>query len=209
MSVRDSIVRSIVRQFGHPRGPAGYIVGWVLATRSSNRERNKWVIALLGIEPHDRVLEIGFGPGLAIREASRLATEGVVCGVDHSALMVRQAAGRHAEAVKSGRVDLQLGSAERLPDFGVTFDKIFAVNSVGFWHEPVTRLRELRRLLRHEGLIAIASQPRGPRATDDWSTSAAAEISAQLIEAGFSDVRHETLSLKPAVICVIGTNVRP
>jgi ubiquinone/menaquinone biosynthesis C-methylase UbiE len=55
-----------------------------MAHRSSNRRRNAWVVSLLEVRRGDRVLEIGFGPGLAIRELARLATEGYVCGIDHS-----------------------------------------------------------------------------------------------------------------------------
>jgi ubiquinone/menaquinone biosynthesis C-methylase UbiE len=48
-------------------------------------------VRLLDVQPDDRVLELGFGPGLAIRELARLAAEGYVCGLDHSELMLRRA----------------------------------------------------------------------------------------------------------------------
>ncbi|HEX6711367.1 MAG TPA: hypothetical protein VF068_13640 [Rubrobacter sp.] len=56
-----------------------------MALRSSNRKRNAWADDLLGVEPTDRVLEIGFGLGIAVRELSRRARHCLVCGVDHSA----------------------------------------------------------------------------------------------------------------------------
>jgi ubiquinone/menaquinone biosynthesis C-methylase UbiE len=55
-----------------------------MAHRPSNRRRNRWVVSLLGIRPADQVLEIGFGPGLAIAELAR-AGAGHVYGIDHSA----------------------------------------------------------------------------------------------------------------------------
>src|SRR2546430_13477270 len=108
MARRKGVVSRVTR----PRGGGGRVVGWEMALRSSNRQRNVWAGGLLGVEPTDRVLEIGFGPGIAIRELSRRATHGLVCGVDHSAVMVRQAIRRNADAVRAGRVDLRLGSAE-------------------------------------------------------------------------------------------------
>jgi ubiquinone/menaquinone biosynthesis C-methylase UbiE len=45
------------------------------------------------------------------------APAGYVCGLDHSPVMVQQAARRNAEAVRRGQVDLRLGSAESLPVF--------------------------------------------------------------------------------------------
>src|SRR5687767_10454457 len=174
--VRQRIVGRVVAQFGRPRGVAGRLVGWTMATRSSNRERNAWVVALLDIAPTDRVLEIGFGPGVAVGRAASRATDGLVCGVDHSEVMVGQARRRNAAAVGAGRVDLRLGTADRLPSFGDQFDKILAVNSMGFWDDPDRCLEVLRTMLRPGGRIAIASQPRCPGATATTSTSAGREI---------------------------------
>jgi hypothetical protein len=60
--------RDVIGQGHHPRGAAGTVTGWVFAHRPSNRQRNGWVVSLLGVQPADRVLEIGFGPGLAVAE---------------------------------------------------------------------------------------------------------------------------------------------
>jgi ubiquinone/menaquinone biosynthesis C-methylase UbiE len=177
-----------------------------MGARASNRERNRWAVSLLDIQPRDRVLEIGFGPGLAVREIARLAVEGHVCGVDHSEVMVRQASRRNAQALGSGRVDLRLGSVERLPAFDEPFDKVLAVNVIEFVADPVECLAALRSLLRVAGRIAIAHQPRCPGATDETSALKGQRLAAQLAQAGFSDVRVETLQLKPAVVCVLGVN---
>lgn len=187
-----------------PRGFAGRLVGWEMALRPSNRKRNIWAVGLLGVAPTDRVLEIGFGPGIAIRELSRRATHGRVCGVDHSAVMVRQATRRNAAAVRAGRVDLRLGSAEQLPTFAERFDKVLVVNSLGMWREPDERLQEIHRLMRPGGRIAIVSQPRCPGATEETTVAAGREIATRLAAAGFTGIRSEMLALKPPVVCMIG-----
>jgi SAM-dependent methyltransferase len=203
--VKQRIIRRVVGQFHRPHGPAGHLAGWVMAHRSSNLQRNRWVVSLLDVEPTDRVLEIGFGPGIAVAELSRLATRGQVLGVDHSQAMVHQASRRNALAVRAGRVDLRLASVEALPDFGGPVDKILAVNSMGFWLDPVARLTELRNRLRPGGKIAIVAQPRCPGATSEISARAAREIEAALAHAGFSHTRVETLNLDPPVVCVLAT----
>jgi SAM-dependent methyltransferase len=205
-NVGRPLIARLQRLFGRPTGLAGALAGWVMAHRSSNRRRNAWVVSLLDVRSRDRVLEVGFGPGLAIQYLSRLAHEGVVCGIDHSPVMLRQARRRNAAAVRSGGVDLRLASAERLPTFDEPFDKIVSVNAIGFWDAPVKRLTELRRLLRPGGKIAIAVQPRSPRASDATSRRRGAEIAAQLAAAGFSQIRQETLALRPAVVCLIAVN---
>ncbi len=111
-----------------------------MAHRSSNRRRNAWAVSLLDVRPDDHVLEIGFGPGLAIRELARLAAGGYVCGIDHSELMLRRAKRLNAEGLRRGVVDLRLAPVEELPNFDGPFDKILAVNAMVFWREPVSRL---------------------------------------------------------------------
>jgi ubiquinone/menaquinone biosynthesis C-methylase UbiE len=182
------------------------MAGWVMAHRASNRRRNAWAVSLLEVQRDDRVLEIGFGPGIAIRELSRRAPEGRVCGVDHSEVMVRQATRRNADAVRDGRVELRLGRAENLPAFEAPFDKILAVNALQFSDQPLDRLRQLRRVLRPGGRIAIAFQPRGPGATDEAATRRGQKLAGALHDAGFSQVRLETLQLKPATVCALGVN---
>jgi len=206
VTLQQRVLRGLVRQFGHPRGLPGRVVGGVMAHRSSSRRRNLWAVSLLDVQAADRVLEVGFGPGVAIDELARLAHHGAVYGIDHSDVMVRQATKRNRAAVRAGLVDLRLGSVDDLPAFAEPLDKILAVNSVGFWPGPWERLKELRGLLRPDGQIAIASQPRCPGATRETSERAAGEIKALLEEAGFSDTRVETLDLDPPVVCVLGAN---
>ena len=148
MGLKQKTMGAMVSQFHQPHGVGGRAAGWVMAHRESNRKRNVWAVGLLDVQPDDRVLEIGFGPGIAIEELARRATSGRVVGVDHSEVMVRQASRRNAAAVRDGRVDLRLGSAEALPAFDAPFDKILAVNSLMFWDDPVARLKQLRGLLR-------------------------------------------------------------
>jgi len=201
------IMRRVRAQFGRPTGFSGRVVGWIMASRASNRQRNVWTVSLLDVQRRDRVLEIGFGPGIAVREISRLAVEGFVCGLDHSDEMVRQATRRNAAAIRTGRVDLRLGSVDRLPVFAEPFDKVLAVNAIMFWDQSIDRLRELRRVMRTGGRIAIAHQPRGPGATDATAAARGEEIATSLTQAGFSEVRVRTMRLKPAVVCAIGVNL--
>jgi ubiquinone/menaquinone biosynthesis C-methylase UbiE len=203
MSLRQRVIRTVVGQFGRPHGVGGHLAGWVMAHRSSNRERNRWVVSLLNVQPTDRVLEIGFGPGLAIETMSRLATCGKVYGIDHSAVMVRRASRRNRAAIRAGRVDLRLASADNLPAFDRPLDVVLAVNSMGFWSDSAACLKELRRRLRPGGQIAVASQPRCPGATSETSRQAAREIEVALTAAGFTPARVETLPLVPPVVCVL------
>lgn len=205
-TLKQRAIRYLVRQAHHPRGVVGWANGWMFALRPSNRQRNIWAVSLLDVQPTDRVLEIGFGPGVAIAEFAGRATQGHVFGIDHSQAMVRHAARRNAAVVRARRVHLAHASVEQLPSFGDPLDVILAVNSLGFWPDPVERLRELRRLLRPAGRIALVSQPRCPGATRDTTARAAQELQDILTQAGFTHARVTTLDLDPPVACVLAAN---
>jgi ubiquinone/menaquinone biosynthesis C-methylase UbiE len=207
-AVKGALITAIVCQFGHPRGMAGSVAGWVMSHRPSNRQRNSWVVSLLDVQPTERVLEVGFGPGLAIVELSRrVGDQGHVYGIDHSEVMLRQATRRNASAIAAGRVSLSRASVDQLPpSLDGPLDAVLAVNSLGFWPAPAERLDELRRRLRPGGRVAIASQPRRPGATASTSRNAARQIEALLRDAGYTHTRTETLDLDPPVVCVLAVN---
>jgi hypothetical protein len=81
--------------------------------------------------------------------------------------------------------------------------------SLGFWPAPAKRLQELRRRLTSGGCIAIASQPRCPGATRSTSLAAAGKIEHLLQDAGFTQIRTQTLDLDLPVVCVLAVNQDP
>jgi SAM-dependent methyltransferase len=198
--------RDVIGQAHRPRGVPGRVTAWEMAHRPSNRQRSRWAVALLEVRPTDRVLEIGFGPGVAIAELAR-AGAGHVYGVDHSEVMLRQASKRNAAAIRGGRVTLVNASVDQLPPaLDGPFDAIVAVNSLGFWPAPAERLAELRGRLAPGGRVAIAAQPRCPGATAATSRRAAADIENLLREAGFTELSTKTLPLDPPVACVLAVS---
>ena len=70
----------------------------------ANRKCAAWVIDLLDVQPSDKVLEVGFGPGVGIQLLTSSASAGYVAGVDPSKEMVAQAASRNKKTVESGQV---------------------------------------------------------------------------------------------------------
>ncbi|MDQ1740057.1 MAG: hypothetical protein QOE53_1709, partial [Pseudonocardiales bacterium] len=147
MRIKQRLLRHIVGQFHQPTGAGGHIAGWVMGRRTSNVARNRWAVQLLDVQPTDRVIELGCGPGVAIAALADRAVRGLVVGLDHSQVMIGQAGRRNAAAIGAGRVRLIHAPVEHLPHSDGPFDAALAVNTVDMWPEPVTRLRELGRLL--------------------------------------------------------------
>jgi ubiquinone/menaquinone biosynthesis C-methylase UbiE len=209
MGARQRVIEAVVGQFVQPRGLAGRLVGWDMTVRPSNRKRNLWAVDLLEVQPTDRVLEIGFGPGVAIRALARRASAGCVYGIDHSEVMVRQATARNRAAVERGRVILRLGSAPDLSALGVVFDKVLVVNNFGMWPDPQQGLGELRRVMRPGGTVALVSQPRYPSATAETTRRVGRATVEQLGNAAFTGMRTEVLHLRPPVVCILAEAPEP
>jgi ubiquinone/menaquinone biosynthesis C-methylase UbiE len=147
------VALKIAQQLRKPQGLLGRILGKLM--RFGNKPANVWAISLADVRPSDRVLEVGFGSGVAIRQLARLAPEGQVCGVDFSPEMVRQARKLNAASVAAGRVNLREGEATTLPFGDDTFDKVLSVNVIYFWPEPLRSLNEIRRVLKPGGRLVL------------------------------------------------------
>jgi ubiquinone/menaquinone biosynthesis C-methylase UbiE len=197
------VIKSFTSQFAHPKGWLGRLVGMILAIK--NHERNVWTISLLDIQPSDQVFEIGFGPGQAIQEVAKLTPNGFVAGIDLSDTMVAQASKRNTAAIRSGRVILQQGSESPLPFENNKFNKVFAVNSMQFWSNPMAGLQEVMRVLKPAGRIAITIQPMWAK-TEQEVQIVAEQLISQLKRVGFKQVHLETKQIKPiTTISGIGT----
>jgi trans-aconitate methyltransferase len=204
-----SLVEKVVAQFARPTGFWGNIAGFIMAYRPSNLERNEWAISLLNLQPSDRVLEIGFGPGVAIQKMSEIVTGGVIWGIDHSEVLFRQASKRNQRAIAAGRVRLVLTSVSQLPSFDGPLDKILDVNSFQFWDNKTDTLGRLRDQLRAGGIIALVHQPRNLGATEDDATEAEERFARYLEMAGFSNIKVERKRMKPvSTVYVQGSNLQ-
>ncbi|HBH78328.1 MAG TPA: class I SAM-dependent methyltransferase [Nitrospira sp.] len=195
----------VYSQCEKPMGVGGRIAGWLMAHRRSDKERNRWAVSLLDLQPTDRVLEIGFGPGLAIALMSEVVTGGHVVGIDHSEMMLQQAKKRNASAIEQGRVQLLLASASELPAGHGQYDKCLMVNVFHCWDKPDEVLRRVQWQMNPGGKVVIAFQPSVQGPTGEDTLKAGHTILERVKVAGFSKAHLEIKSMAPdSVACVVG-----
>ncbi|MEZ4670362.1 MAG: class I SAM-dependent methyltransferase [Anaerolineae bacterium] len=198
------MLKNFMSQFENPQGIMGRLVGQILYYE--NRERNAWAVSLLDVQPKDRVLEIGFGPGDALQRVCALNTQGFTAGIDHSVVMVEQAKERNKNAVREMRLEVREGSAMALPYDDASFDKAFTINSLHIWPDALKGLMEMKRVLRQGGLLLIVEQPRSVLSEEELS-ALIQERTQQLNATGLLNITVETHPMKTApVVAWLGTS---
>lgn len=180
-------------QFVLPHGLLGRVAGMGMAFFNAGIERR--VVELLDLRGDERVLEVGFGPGVGISEVAARLPSGSVAGIDPSQTMNEEAAARNQAAVDEGRVDLRLGTVSHLPWKDETFDAAFGTNNIQLWKSVDDGLRELSRAIKPGGLLAIGVYwwiaPRSSPPFDEYLPEAARA-------AGFSETESWRERIGPA-----------
>ena len=190
--------RFLHRMFAHPSGFLGHLGGWIMGL--SNQDIAQWTLEALDVQPGDRVLEIGFGPGEAVHQLAQTIPDIQLYGVDASSLMVTKARKLNRSRILSGNIDLRQGTVETLPYPENSFNKVFSINSMPFWEHPVPGLREIRRVLSPDGNFVVTVQPRW--AKNDQEIQTITEwMEENLSSAGFFPMNAELRSFEhiPAI----------
>jgi ubiquinone/menaquinone biosynthesis C-methylase UbiE len=122
---------------------------WAAAGRGDEMEAHhsditEQTLALMDIQPEDRILDLGCGTGWATRRMARIATAGEVVGLDVADEMLRRA----EQAFSAFRnVRYVWGSAEKIPEADNTFSKILSVESFYYYSDQGKALDEVRRVM--------------------------------------------------------------
>jgi SAM-dependent methyltransferase len=204
--------RYIDGQYRQPSGIVGRWIGRKMAQQ--HQPENRWTVDLLDVQPADHILEIGFGPGIAVEAVAQKAVNGRVAGVDFSRTMLAAARQRNTEAIRSGKVDLHYGDAAQLPFADASFDKAYSIHSIYFWRDPLAALAEIQRVLKPGGRLILTVLPKekwNPEhpelaGTPDCIPYTGDDLKTMLGKVGFSEMRVEadTNPAAPSNHSVIG-----
>lgn len=114
------------------------------------------MVADLPLRSGDRVLDLACGDGAyALWLAERVGAEGVVVGVDLSPAYLELAQAAASGSPAGGCIELRLGDAYALPFDDDSFDLAWCAQSMFSLPDAVGALRELRRVTRQGGVVAV------------------------------------------------------
>lgn len=174
----------------HPgfAGVSGLFIGFIMNVAGGSTARH--VADLAELSAADRVIDVGCGPGTAVRAAARRGAHAI--GVDPAPVMLRLAATLTRDRAA---ITWAEGTAEDLPQPDGSATVLWSIATVHHWRDVRAGLAEARRVLAPGGqLLAIERQARpgaAGLASHGWTDQQAQAFATQCRTAGFDDVRVE------------------
>ena len=173
-----------------------------------NERMREEALDLFGVSPGERVLDVGCGTGFATAGLVERGAE--VDGLDQSVHQLAKA--REKDSLDD--VCFVRGDAENLPYADETFDAVWSSGSIEYWPNPVSALREARRVTKPGGPVLVVG-PDYPETTL-FSTLADAimlfydesEADRMFAEAGFEEFEHRIQQRAPGTPRAITTIAR-
>jgi ubiquinone/menaquinone biosynthesis C-methylase UbiE len=150
---------------------------WDALTDAEARRKAGAIVDKVGMAPGGRVLDVGCGTGILLPFLqARLGPAGRVVALDVSSGMLSRLNGA---AAGGGVLPLQADAA-RLPLVSGVFDLVFCHNVSPHFEEKPTTLRELARVIRPGGRLAI-THGLGRKALDDLHRKAGETVKEHLL----------------------------
>ena len=130
----------------------------------------RWGLRFLELAPDARVLDCGCGGGANIKRLLKKCPQGIVRGVDYSAVSVEKARNLNRTAIQKGRCAVWQSSVEHIIFEKDWFDVVTAFETVYFWSDLPRCLREVRRVLKPGGTFLICNESNGDTDKDEkWT----------------------------------------
>ena len=139
----------IASQFKKPRGLFGIFTSNMMI--KGNQKNYDRLLKDLKVEPHNKILEIGYGPGIGIRVISESCPTCSIHGIDFSKLMFKKASSYNQPFIDEGRAKLYCGDFLKDSRLDNDYDKIFCLNVIYFWNELKTPFEKVWLLLKKGG----------------------------------------------------------
>ena len=132
----------------------------VLRSHTWRTAENSAGYLLADLAPGMDLLDLGCGPGTITLDLAARVAPGDVVGLDAATDVIEQAEARRSEAGASN-VSFSTGDAYALDLADASFDVVHAHQVLQHLTDPVAALREMRRVLKPGGLLAVRDSDYG------------------------------------------------
>lgn len=149
----ENELKELASQLSFPRGDMGVIVADNMHLSNQNMTLN--TVAALEIKEGDNVLELGHGNCSHLASVFAQQHYFKYAGLEISELMHAEAVKNNGQYIASGRASFHLYNGQHIPFSDQAFNKIFTVNTLYFWKDPVSFSNELFRVIAPHGVLCI------------------------------------------------------
>jgi SAM-dependent methyltransferase len=181
-------------QFKKPGG----LFGNYFSNLMENGNSRNYVVLIndLNIQPNDKILEIGYGPGTGIRLILEKCNSCFIHGIDFSKLMYRKASEQNRKSIFDKKVKLFLGDFLSFPIEPDYYDKVYCLNVIYFWDDLQIPLQKIKSALKSNGIFCFYMAHKDYLIKEKYSSSifnkySIEEVTSSLYEVGFCKVEYK------------------
>lgn len=153
------VIGAAVYLTGHVRKPdrfAGRLFAMLM--NRSHSKLTDWGLSHVRIAEAFEILDVGCGGGRTIEKLAALVPRGKISGVDYAPGSVAASRARNRDLLRAGRVEIQQASVSKLPFAANTFDLVTAIETQYYWPDLVNDMREILRVLKPGGTLAVIAE---------------------------------------------------
>lgn len=132
----------------------------VLRSHTWRTAQNSAAFLLPHLTPKQRLLDVGCGPGTITIELAGILTSGHVTGIDISNDVIELARASLKES-DVRNVDFRVDNVYELSFDDNSFDVVYAHQVLQHLSDPITALKEMRRVMSDSGLLAVRDSDYG------------------------------------------------
>ena len=150
------IMQYLINQSKEPKG----LIGKFMLGTMNMAHKNIFKLGLENIRINDnsKILDLGFGGGMALKMISKKHKKIKLFGIDFSEESIKTGTKNNKKDIKNGKIELIKGDIEKMPFSDNYFDIITAFQTLYYWDNLDKKLLEIFRVLSEMGQFIIVAE---------------------------------------------------
>lgn len=146
-------LKELAQQLSQPNGDLGIQVANTMNETNITMTLN--AISHLNVDQDSRILEIGHGNARHLPDLFNNYKPIKYFGLEVSELMYAEAKIINEKYISQNKAEFHLYDGHAIPFEDDNFDRIFTVNTIYFWDDPMLFINEIYRVLKPNGKVCI------------------------------------------------------